>query len=211
MTTLATTPNARITTFGARAALATLTVAGSIGCTTPAGTPASPAAGSLEEVYVWHSIREPHTSEIAWCSVERTGFAPYPSEAEPNRMFSFWSIEVRSPDGRVVNAKAAKAADGRACFGPTSDPSTIHFYAEGSIGAVTYTGAGDCRVLRADVPEKGIVLLRCTLHLRNLPPPYAGGVLVSNTLSSKAALGADTDPPGYAQSSFATVRLWKAR
>ena len=211
MTTSSTTPNASTTTFGTCAALAALTVVASIGCATPAGTPASSAGGALEDVYVWRSIREPHASEIAWCSVERTGFAPYPTEAEPNRMFSFWSIEVRSPDGRVVNAKVAKAAEGRACFGPTSDPSTLHFYAEGSIGAMTYTGAGDCRALRTDVPEKGIILLRCTLHLRNLPPPYVGGVLVSNTLSSKAALGADTDPPGYAQSSIATVRLWKAR
>jgi hypothetical protein len=65
MTTPAAPPKASAATFGARAALATLTVVVSIGCATPAGTPASSAGGALEDVYVWRSIREPHASEIA--------------------------------------------------------------------------------------------------------------------------------------------------
>ena len=45
----------------------------------------------------------------------------------------------------------------------------------------------------------------------NLPDAYMGGQLTTNTIGSQNALGAVTDPPGYVQSSIATIRLWKRR
>jgi hypothetical protein len=47
--------------------------------------------------------------------------------------------------------------------------------------------------------------------LRGLLAPYVGGVLTTNTITSKAGFGGETDPPGYTQASIATIRLWKAR
>jgi hypothetical protein len=42
-----------------------------------------------------------------------------------------------------------------------------------------------------------------------LPAPYLGGLLTTNTMTSQAALGGDTNPPGYTQASIATLRLWR--
>ena len=63
-------------------------------------TGATPAAKALEEIYILHSIREPREPAPDWCSSAKTGFAPFPSDAE--RSFSFWSI--RSEAGKVVDA-----------------------------------------------------------------------------------------------------------
>lgn len=41
--------------------------------------------------------------------------------------------------------------------------------------------------------------------------PYVGGLLTTNTLTSRAAFGGDSDPPGYTQASIATIRLWKGK
>jgi len=38
-----------------------------------------------------------------------------------------------------------------------------------------------------------------------------GGLLTTNTITSSAAFGGDTDPPGYTQASIATLRLWKSK
>jgi len=161
-----------------------------------------------EEIYVLRSIPEQYTPNPEWCSRERTGFA-LPANAE--RLFSLWSVQTQSTDGKVVNAMANRAADGHTCFGPTADRSVLNFYAEGKIGSISYVGSGDCRIVAVDTPEKGLTPLRCVLILRGLPEPYVGGMLISNTIASKAALGSETDPPGYIQSSIATIRPWKSR
>jgi len=179
------------------------------GCATQQAPTPGDSPGAREEIYVLRSIREPQSSTGDWCTQERTGFAPLPTDAD--RKFSFWTVETRSSDGRVVNARASRASEVRVCFGSTADRAVSNFYGEGTIGGMPYVGTGDCRLVGADVPEKGLVLLRCVLTLRGLPPPYVGGMLVTSTIGSKAALGDATDPPGYTQSSIATVRLWKAR
>jgi hypothetical protein len=179
------------------------------GCAAPQGAAPSSSASAREEIYVLRSIREPHVSSTEWCSQDRTGFAPLPADAD--RKLSFWAVQTQASDGRIVNGQANRVAEVRVCFGPTAERSVTNFYGEGTIGGVPYTGAGDCRVVAADSPEKGLVVLRCVLMLRGLPAPYVGGVLVTNTIGSKAALGGETDPPGYAQSSIATVRLWKSK
>jgi hypothetical protein len=179
------------------------------GCAAHQGSLPASASDSREEIYVLRSIREQHVSSVEWCSQDRTGFAPLPADAE--RMFSLWSVQTHPGDGTIVNAKVNRVAEGRTCFGPTADRSVLNFYAEGKIGGTPYVGAGDCRIVAVDSPEKGLVLLRCVLTLRGLPPPYVGGMLTSNTIGSKAALGGETDPPGYTQNSIATIRLWKSR
>lgn len=79
------------------------------------------------------------------------------------------------------------------------------------MGSLTFKGRGECLALAIDTPEPGLYPVRCQLVLSDLPAPYVGGLLTTNTLTSKAAFGGETDPPGYAQASIATIRLWTAR
>ncbi len=169
----------------------------------------SPPDSALEEIYVLRSIREPQAPTSDGCAASRTGFEPFPADAE--RFFSFWSVRSRTEDGRVVDAKQARVAELRGCFGPTEDRARQNFYAEVELGAISFRGNGECLALGIDVPEAGLFPVRCQLVLSGLPAPFVGGLLTTNTITSKALFGGDTDPPGYTQASMATIRLWKAR
>jgi hypothetical protein len=172
------------------------------------GAAADPATG-LEEIYILRSIREPHEPAANWCAPARTGFEPFPAEAE--RFFSFWSVQTRPEDGRVVETKERRVAELRGCFGATSERARQNFYAEIKLGSLSLRGLGECLALQIDVPEAGLYPVRCQLILSGLPAPYAGGLLTTNTITSRAAFGGETDPPGYTQASIATIRLWKSR
>lgn len=197
------TPKAHIVataiSVAALAVLASATAAG------PIATPTS----ALEEIHILRSIRERHEPVTDWCSSARTGFAPFPADAE--RLYSFWSLRLRPDDGRVLDAHDTRVAQLRACFGATAERARQNFYAEIALGAVSFRGTGECVALQIDTPEPGLFPVRCQLILSGLPTPYIGGVLTTNTLTSKAAFGGDTDPPGYTQASIATIRLWRAR
>jgi hypothetical protein len=156
---------------------------------------------------VLRSIREQRPPTPGFCTAERAGFDLFPIDAERN--FSFWSVETRAADARVVDAHAAHVASLRGCFGPTAERPTQNFYAELQLASVTIQGRGECTAVNVDFPEAGLFPVHCYLVLRNLPAPYVGGLLTTNTLTSKSAHGGDTDPPGYTQASIATVRLWK--
>ena len=99
----------------------------------------------------------------------------------------------------------------RTCFGTTPESKTLNFYAEGVLGAVTFTGNGECLTVRPDYPEPGLTVARCFLELRDLSSGYVGGQLTTNTMRSRKLTGVITDPPGYTQLSIATIRLWKKR
>ena len=170
-------------------------------------TQASAPPSAREEIYILHSIREHHEPVTDGCTAARTGFEPFPSDAE--RFFSFWSVVTE--DGRVVDSTAARVAELRGCFGPTSERARQTFYAEVLLGSIAFRGKGECQALLLDTPEPGLFPVRCQLVLEGVPSPYVGGLLTTNTLTSKAPFGADTDPPGYTQASIATIRLWKAR
>lgn len=170
---------------------------------------ASPQDSALEAIYVLRSIREQQPPTSDGCAASRTGFEPFPTDAE--RFFSFWSVRSRAEDGRVVDAKQARVAELRGCFGPTEDRARQNFFAEIELGAISFRGSGECLALGIDVPEAGLFPVRCQLVLSGLPAPFVGGLLTTNTITSKAPFGGDTDPSGYTQASMATIRLWKAR
>jgi hypothetical protein len=172
-------------------------------------TIAPPPDSALEAIYLLRSIRERQAPTSDGCAASRTGFEPFPTDAE--RFFSFWSVRSRAEDGRVLDAKQARVAELRGCFGPTADRARQHFYAEVELGAISFRGAGECLALGIDVPEAGLFPVRCQLVLSGLPAPFVGGLLTTNTITSKAPFGGDTDPSGYTQASIATIRLWKGR
>jgi hypothetical protein len=175
------------------------------------GAVVAPAASAadLEDIYVLRSIREPQATTADWCARSRTGFEPMPADAE--RSFSFWSVRTRPEDGRVVDAMEARVAELRACFGPTDDRARQNFYAEIRLGARSFRGSGECLALMIDFPEPGLFPVRCHLVLSGLPAPFVGGLMTTNTMTTKARFGGDTEPPGYTQASLATIRLWRAR
>lgn len=170
---------------------------------------ASKSAASLEDIYILRSIREPSEPLANWCSPDRTGFEPFPKDAE--RMFSFWSVQSRLNDGKIVDAKGPRMAELRACFGSTSERARQNFYAEIKLGSISFRGNGECVAAMVDFPETGLFPVRCQLILSGFPAPYVGGLLTTNTMTSKAAFGGETEPPGYTQASIATIRLWRAR
>jgi hypothetical protein len=166
---------------------------------------AAPPPTSLENIYILRSIREPREATADWCAASKTGFEPFAKD--PERFFSFWSL--RTEEGKVVDAKASRVAELRGCFGATADRPRQNFYAEIKLGALSFHGTGECLAMAIDTPQAGLYPVRCQLVLSGLPPPYVGGLLTTNTMTSKAGFGGDTDPPGYTQASIATIRLWK--
>jgi hypothetical protein len=164
------------------------------------------ANAALEDIYILRSIREQRTPTANGCTAATTGFDPFPTDAD--RFFTFWSVTTQ-PDGRVVDAKHARVAELRGCFGPTPDRTRQNFYAEIQLDAIAFRGRGECVALSIDEPQSGFFPVRCHLILSDLPAPFVGGVLTTNTLTSPASFGGDTDPPGYTQASIATIRLWK--
>ncbi|MCX7365314.1 MAG: hypothetical protein NTV97_26260 [Alphaproteobacteria bacterium] len=169
----------------------------------------SVSAADLEDIYILRSIREPQATTADWCARSRTGFEPMPTDAE--RYFSFWSVRSRPEDGMVVDAKAVRVADLRGCFGPTDDRARQNFHAEIRLGLHTFHGSGECRALMIDFPETGLFPVRCHLVLGGLSAPFVGGLLTTNTMTTRARFGGETEPPGYTQASLATIRLWRAR
>jgi hypothetical protein len=174
------------------------------GCT-PSTALLAPTA-AREEIYLLRSIRETQTPTID-CATATTGFEPYPEDAA--RLFSFWSIDTNASDGRIIDAQRARVAELRGCFGPTADRARQNFYAEIQLGTIAFRGSGECAALMVDFPEAGLYPVRCQLILKDLPAPYVGGLLTTNTMTSGARFGGDTTPAGYTQASIATIRLWR--
>src|SRR6185503_13217724 len=142
-----------------------------------------PASADLEEIYVLRSIRELHAPVEGWCSASRTGFDPMTVDAE--RMYSFWSLRLQTDDGRILDARSQRVAGLRACFGATTEPARQNFYAEVSLGPRSFRGHGECLALRTHFPQPGLFPVRCQLVLSGLPPPFVGGLLTTNTITSQ--------------------------
>jgi hypothetical protein len=188
-----------------------IVLSGSSACTSvPSQTAQAvslPASSGVEDIYVVRSVRQTRVSPTKFCDAVKTSFDNLNAEDE----YAFRSVATRTSDGLITDASVQTVGTIRACFGPGSDPNVLNFYGEGQLSGVSFTGRGDCRQTR-EQPESGLSLAQCFLDLGKLPEPYKGGRLTSNTVTSRNNLiGEKTDPPGYVQSSIATVRLWKRR
>lgn len=168
--------------------------------------PAPRASDSIETIYVVRSWRESRITPTEFCNAARAGF---PGATVEDR-YTFRSIETQ-PDGTVRDANVRVVGRLHACFAVPSDSGPIAFYADGSLGDVTFTGRGQCTTARTDFPEQGLLVQRCFLLLDGLSHGFIGGHLTANTVNSRQPLGGTTDPAGYTQSSIATVRLWRRR
>ena len=161
----------------------------------------------VEDIYVARSKRVSRFAAATdFCAEARTGFP----DAAFDDQYTFHSPAVRGSDGLVTDTNVATVGRLHGCLGSQSSP-TYGFYAEGALDAITFTGRGECREVKRDFPEPGMIVTRCFLDLRDLPDGYVGGQLTTNTIGSRQPLGDQTDPPGYTQNSIATIRLWKRR
>ena len=179
-----------------------------LGChSTTARVDAADVSQAVEEIYIVRSLRLSRDAPTANCAADRTGFA----NARVEDRYHFQSLNVETKTGLLTDANVATVGELLACFGPSADPLISNFYAEGSLGGVTFTGKGECRAARKDYPEPGLNLFRCFLEIADLPDQYVGGHLTTNTVTSRQSIGMTSDPPGYVQPSIATIRLWKKR
>jgi hypothetical protein len=171
-----------------------------------AAQPLSSHSG-VEDIYVVRSVRLSRVAPTDYCAERRTDL-PAPMFEDH---YDFRAVTTRPADGSVTNAAGPTVGHLHACIGRTSDSLVLGFYAQGDLNGVPLTGRGDCRVDGREFPEPGITPMRCYLDLTGLPAGFAGGRLTTNTIGSRATLGLVSDPPGYAQPSIATVRLWRRR
>ncbi len=164
-------------------------------------------ATDVEEIYVVRSVRESGMPPTEFCAKARTGVG----NATLENQFTFRSVATRTSDGRVLDANVKTIGSTHACFGSTANPAIVDFYGDFVLGSIAFKGLGECHA-QLDFPEKGLFVSRCFLELSGLPAEYVGGRLTTNSLGSpKKLIGTETDPPGYTQSSIATIRLWKKR
>lgn len=178
-------------------------------CNAPVHSAASQAVASLEEIYVLRSIAERAEPIADACSAEKIGFEPFRTAGE--RFFSFWSMRTDPANGHVVEPQDQRTAQLRGCFGPGEEPARQRFHARIELGSSSFRGDGECRAVQIDFPQAGLFPVHCWLVLSELPAPYVGGLLTTNTLKTKSAFGGVSDPPGYTQASIATIRLWKSK
>jgi hypothetical protein len=180
-------------------------------CCVPTAAAQEPGAPSIatpvEEIYVVRSLRQSRATPTPNCAEESAGFGGAIAEDQ----YALHSVATRPADGLVINASKKTVGRVLACVGPTADPLILNFYAEGAVGGVSFKGIGDCSRAKADHPEPGITFYSCFLKLRDLPQGYASGQLTSSTILSREPIGGESDPPGYVQSSIATIRLWRRR
>jgi hypothetical protein len=167
---------------------------------------AQTAENEVEEVYVARSVRISRVVPSDFCAPTKTGFAPALEDH-----FVIKSITTRPEDGRVTGSNDKDIGDQHVCVGQAMDPTVLGTYSEGHIAGISYVGIGDCRLVRGNQPEEGLLTHRCWLSLSGLPEPYVGGFLVSSSMYSRMPFGTESMPPGYNQSTFILVRLWKRR
>jgi len=160
----------------------------------------------VEEIYVARSVPQSTVQPTDFCAQERIGLGGVRAEGQ----FAFRSTTTQVSDGRMVDTNVKAIGSIHVCLGPIQNGDIYNWYAEGVLGSTSFKGNGECRRREADFPEPGLRALSCFLDLSGLPNAYVGGLLTTNSMTSPKP-GLETDPPGYTQTSIATIRLWRKR
>ena len=174
-----------------------------LGAPASAATPnATRSSGAVEEILIARSLRLARGAPTEACAATRTGF-----KADYEDRYVFQAPVIAG--GRMTDTMGTKAGTGHGCLDSVTNPAVANFYLYLQLGEVALRGRGDCRRGRIDFPETGLTTYRCYVELSDPSGRYAGGLLTTNTMTSRNVLGAASDPAGYAQPSIATIRLWK--
>jgi hypothetical protein len=158
-----------------------------------------------EEIYVFRTIRTQRKPR----ATPACAAAPFPSINED--YYDLWSVELRAADSRIVNTHKSDVGGFTGCFGQSAPDHLVQMYATGTVARIPWVGVGECVALKSQPPVRTAVAHTCHLNLSGLPDSYAGGFVVSSTLSP--FLGKNQDPTahvlGYLSTSVVIVRLWK--
>src|SRR5215831_41955 len=142
-------------------------------------------ASQAEEIYIARSVAESQNAPTGFCAPDKTGFG----DAMAEYRFSFRSVSTNISDGRLLNTNVKPIGSFHGCFGPTANPMSFNAFAEVRIGLKTFIGRGECRYLRSDFPERGINAGHCFLDLSAPDDQYVGGLLTTNSITSRKAVG----------------------
>jgi|GEM_PF-1087925 len=178
-------------------------------CVTTNPQPASDyhreVSAGLEEIHVVRTVRIEH----ARGATEKCAAAPFPVVTED--VFETWSIETQPNDGRIIDTRRQPVGSFRGCIGQMAEGRALQMFVVGTMNDVPYTSLVECRAPPAPGPLRTLLALTCVGSLTDLPPAYAGGLMVSSTLAP--VLGrdqpVDAHVPGYLSTSVITTRLWK--
>jgi hypothetical protein len=160
----------------------------------------------VEEIYIARFVLESSFVPTDFCAQAKTGF-----NAHFEVQFTLRSTATRPSDGRMLDTNVKTIGSAHGCSGRTADQAIFKFYLEMLLGSRTLKWIGDCTQTKSDFPEKGIGIVHCAFSLADPLGQYVGGQLTTNAVTSRKRFGLETDPPGYTQTSIATIRLWKKR
>ncbi|MBR1134839.1 MAG: hypothetical protein E6614_05660 [Bradyrhizobium sp.] len=160
----------------------------------------------VEEIFVARTVRHGRVVPSDFCAPTKTGFAPALED-----QLTIHAVTVRQSDGRMTDTGEKSIGELRVCIGQAMDPTLLGTYTEGQLNGIAFNGVGDCRLVRGNQPEEGLLTHRCFLALSGLPEPYVGGFLISSSLYSRTPFGPESSPPGYAQAGIVIIRLWRKR
>ncbi|MCP4618582.1 MAG: hypothetical protein GY844_19375 [Bradyrhizobium sp.] len=129
--------------------------------------------------------------------------------------YTFSSIETDVNSGLMGDGEKKTVGSVRACFSTIvtapDGSKSLKMWGLGELAGIRVEGPGACEVLSTVEPD--VTPARCWFEMKALPNAdgFTRALLTTNTVFSKNVFGNVTDPPGYAQSSIATVRLWRPR
>ena len=168
---------------------------------TPSAVTAEANPPFEELVYSLHSLRLSRQAPTAACAS-----APFTPVVED--FFVFYTTETRASDGRIMNFSVHEVGSIVACFGLTSNPFVLNFYAPAiDINGISASGLGECNYMYLNTPAPGANYLRC--YLRLTVPGFSGGFLATNTATGTEIVQSDVSNYGTHEASFAIVRLWR--
>lgn len=161
--------------------------------------------GGKEEVHVFRTSR---TQRVRG-STELCRAAPFESVAEDH--YALASFTTDSATSRIDDSHVLPVGEFRACFGAAVTGQPIAMYARGRVGALEWSGRGECSGMPSQPPDRRVVAFNCNLTLDGLPPEYVGGWATSSTLQPVlgADAAADAKVEGYLSTSVVVMRVWR--
>jgi hypothetical protein len=162
----------------------------------------SPQTGGEPVVLRFRSVEDPDfPADRAVCAA--SGFT-----ANVFLGASLWSEAATASSGRVVNNGVRRVGSATACIritDPTFPPGLPQlFFARFETEEGTFTASGACTLISNDVPERGLVLGACHLHVVDGPEEMRGGAITSLSVFNPRNLA------GYATGSEWTVQFYPA-
>jgi hypothetical protein len=164
------------------------------------------AESHVEDIFLIRSVRvSVNALPNDVCTPSVTGFGSIVADQN----FEFFSVAARQSDGMIVNPEVHKLGTGRGCFGLTADPNVANFYGITNFDTLSSISIGTVNRGPTNFPAPGLTESWVKAQVVSATNGYFGGLFTANSIASLNTFGDETNPPGYVQSSIATLRLWR--